>query len=316
MDACRVLQVCRTLPWFKGSAWIAAALVVVCLSGLSRLQAQEQPAAAQQSTSVQTQDAQKAAKSQGKKPYTGPTEVVELPPAPLLDEEGKQRLDPDGKPMFNPPVMQLRDKKGHPVFDAEGNPVFQTANNLGYDEHGKKIKRKKQKERRKTPLAIHAGVLTVDGWTGKARLNYDIADVNYLYVYAPGIGTTVVCLSQFPGATEQVNAFKDKTLHVTVEGHVMELSSEKQLLGKKPAAAWVAVDRGFMLPERFPVFGYGTTTRPPYAWPGSKQTIEAAGVITPPPLPKDVQPKLLQTAPCPASNPEQSCGAIAEAEGK
>jgi hypothetical protein len=318
MDACVVLQVCRTLPWFKGSARMAAALVVVCLTGgLSRLQAQEEPAAAvQQSTAVHTQDGQTPAKHKAKEPYTGPTEALELPPTPLLDDEGKQRLDPDGKPMFNPPVWQLRDKKGHPVFDGEGKPVFQTAENLGYDEHGKKIKRKKVKEPKKTPVAIRSGVLTVDGWTGKARLNYDIADMKYMYVYAPGIGTTIVSLSQFPGATEQVNAFKEKTLHVTVEGHVIEVSSDKQLLGKRPAAAWVAVDRGFMLPSRFPVFGYGTTIRPPYAWPGSKQTMEAAGAVTPPPLPKDVQPKLLQPTACPASAPDQSCVAITQAEGK
>lgn len=84
-------------------------------------------------------------------PYTGPTTVVELPPTPVLDSDGRQMLDPDGKPMFNAPIRQLRDKKGHPVFDADGKPVFQTARNLGYDENGKKIKVKKEKEPRKTP---------------------------------------------------------------------------------------------------------------------------------------------------------------------
>lgn len=33
--------------------------------------------------------------------YTGPTEIIELAPTPMLDEEAKQRLDPDGKPMFS-----------------------------------------------------------------------------------------------------------------------------------------------------------------------------------------------------------------------
>src|SRR5271163_3815184 len=45
-----------------------------------------------------------------KSAYTGPTEIVVLPPAPMLDEEGRQRLDPDGKPLFYPPVKQQRDK--------------------------------------------------------------------------------------------------------------------------------------------------------------------------------------------------------------
>ena len=34
--------------------------------------------------------------------YTGPNTVIVLPPTPMLDGEGKQRLDPDGNPMFNP----------------------------------------------------------------------------------------------------------------------------------------------------------------------------------------------------------------------
>ncbi len=121
-----------------------------------------------------------------------------------------------------------------------------------------------------TPLSITAGTLTVDGWTGKARLNYDIADLKYLYLYAPGIGTTIVSRKAFPGAKEQPGAFNGTTLRITVDGHTIEVASEKQLLGKKPEPAWVMVDRGFLLPAKFPVFGYGTVTKAPYAWPGSQ----------------------------------------------
>src|SRR5215467_656909 len=81
----------------------------------------------------------------GKQEYTGPTTVIELPPTPMLDEEGKQRQDPDGKLMFNPPVRQQRDKKGHPLFDEQGKPLMQTKDNLGYDENGKKIHPAKEK---------------------------------------------------------------------------------------------------------------------------------------------------------------------------
>jgi hypothetical protein len=234
----------------------------------------------------------------GKDLYTGPSTIVVLPPTPMLDAEGKQRVDPDGKPMFNPPVQQLRDKKGHPVFDLDGKPVFQTANNLGYDEKGKKISVKKVKTPKSTPLSIANGTLTVDGWTGKARLNYDIADLQFLYIFAPGIGVTVVSHNAFPGAKEQAGAFNDKTLHVTVEGHPIEVSSDKRLLGKKPESAWVAVDRNFQLPSKFPVFGYGPVNRAPYVWPGSKESAEVGGVVLPPPLPPDVRPALL-LAPCP-----------------
>jgi hypothetical protein len=231
--------------------------------------------------------------------YTGPTTIVVLPATPMLDGEGKQRLDPDGKPMFNPAVQQIRDKKGHPVFDSDGKPVFGTATNLGYDEKGKKIAVKKVKPPKMMPVSISAGTLTVDGWTGKARLNYDIADLKYLYIYAPGIGTSVVSQSPFPGAKEQPGAFSDRTLRITVDGHPIELSSDKRLLGKKPQSAWVAIDRGFLLPAKFPAFGYGTITKAPYAWPGSKESVASKGPMQAPPLPADVRPTLLM-APCPA----------------
>ena len=252
-----------------------------------------------QAAPVAAKDSDKAKEKKRSAPYSGPNTVVELAPTPMLDAEGKQRLDPDGKPMFNPPVKQIRDKKGHPVFDGDGKPVFQTATDLGYDENGKKIRVKKEKPPKATPVSIASGTLTVDGWTGKARLNYDIADFKYMYVYVPGIGVTIVSQSAFPGAKEQAGAFNDKTLHVTVEGHPIELTSDKRLLGKKPESAWVAVDRGFLLPSKFPVFGYGPVTKAPYVWPGSKQSVEAGAEAEAPPLPVDVRPAV-QLAPCPA----------------
>jgi len=246
--------------------------------------------------------AKPASPAKGKKVknvYAGPNSVVVLPATPMLDGEGKQRVDPDGNLMFNPAVKQIRDKKGHPAFDANGKPLFQTATNLGYDEKGKKILAKKVKPPKMTPVSISAGTLTVDGWTGKARLNYDIADLKFLYIYAPGIGTAVVSQNTFPGAKEQPGAFNDRALRITVDGHPMELASDKRLLGKKPQSAWVVVDRGFLLPSKFPVVGYGTATKAPYAWPGSKMSVAAKGAVEAPPLPLDVRPTLL-LAPCPA----------------
>jgi hypothetical protein len=281
------------------------ALCLVTAAGLSVSHAQGAVAAATASgaTILSTQQASPArATANGKhakEVYSGPTSVIVLAPTPMLDSEGKQRVDPDGKLMFNPPVKQLRDKKGHPVVDAAGKPIFETATNLGYDEKGKKISAKKVKPPKMTPLSITAGTLTVDGWTGKAQLNYDIADLKFLYLYAPGIGTMIVSQNPFPGAKDQPGAFADKSLKITVEGHPIELSSDKRLLSKKPQSAWVAVDRGFMLPAKFPVFGYGTTMKAPYAWPGSKEMIIAKGLVAPPPLPADVAPTLLLSA-CPS----------------
>jgi hypothetical protein len=235
----------------------------------------------------------------GKQEYTGPMTLVELPPTPMLDEEGNQRQDPDGKLMFNPPVRQQRDKYGHPLFDEHGKPVMQTKDNLGYDENGKKLHASKEKPPKIVSVSITRGTLTVDGMTGKAALNYEIKDLKYVYFYVPGIGTTVVSNAPFPGAVEQKKAFDDKTLTVTVGEHIVQLSSDQRLLGKTPESAFVLVDKSFAVPTKFPVMGYGPIRVAPYAWPGSKQNEDLRGVAEAPPLPADLRPQpLLQ--PCPA----------------
>ena len=243
---------------------------------------------------------EKSKKKSKKEVYTGPTTIVELPPTPMLDEQGMQRLDPDGKPMWNPSVKQQRDKKGHPLFDEAGKPVFQTKNELGYDEHGKKIKAKKEKEPKKIPVSVARGTMTVDGMTGKAALNYDIADLKFIYLYAPGIGVAIVSNEPFQGGTEQKKAFNLKTLTVTIGEHTLQLASEKLLLGKKPESAYVMVDRSFTLPSKFPVMGYGTVRKAPYQWPGSKQNGKEAEIADyAPPPPADLLPTQL-LSPCPA----------------
>jgi hypothetical protein len=241
---------------------------------------------------------EKRKKGKGKEEYTGPTTVVELPPTPMLDEEGKQRQDPDGKLMFNPPVRQQRDKKGHPLFDELGKPVMQTKDNLGYDENGKKLHAPKEKPPKTVAVSISRGTLTVDGMTGKAALNYEIKDLKYIYFYVPGIGTTVVSNDPFPGAVEQKHAFDDKTLTVTVGEHVLQLSSDNRLLGKTPESAFVLVDKSFTVPTKFPVMGYGPIRVAPYAWPGSKTNEEVKSAVEAPPLPADLRPTLL-LQPCP-----------------
>jgi hypothetical protein len=235
----------------------------------------------------------------GEQVYTGPTTLVVLPPTPMLDEEGKQQQDPDGKLMFNPSVKQQRDKKGHPLFDLKGQPVMQTKDNLGYDENGKKLHAVKVKPPKTVSVSISRGILTVDGLTGKAALNYEIKDLKYLYFYVPGIGTTVVSNEPFPGAVEQKHAFDDKTLTVSVGEHVVQLSSDKRLLGKVPESAFVRVDKTFVVPTKFPVMGYGPIRVAPYAWPGSRVNEELKGTVEAPPLPTDLRPALL-LQPCPA----------------
>ena len=241
--------------------------------------------------------------------YTGPTEIIVLPATPMLDEEGRQLLDPDAKPMFNAPVKQQRDKFGHPLFDEKGKPVFQTKDELGYDEHGKKIHAERVKPPKLTPVTIAGGTYTVDGVIGKAALNYDIADLKYIYLYVPGIGVTVISNEAFPGAKEQPNAFSDKTLTVVVGEHTLQLASDKPLMKeKKPVSAFVLVDRDTTLPSRFPVMGYGTLRKPPYAWPGSKPGTMRTGALQPPP-PPSLRPTLA-LSPCPSGQMRQPGPAV------
>jgi hypothetical protein len=248
----------------------------------------------------------KKAEEAKKKIYTGPNTVIVLPPSPMLDEEGRQRLDPDGQPMFNAAVRQQRDKKGHPLFDDKGKPVFQTASDLGFDEHGKKIKVVKEKVPKMIPVSIARGTFTVDGMIGKAELNYKIADLKFIYLYAPGIGTVVVSSRPFTGSKEEKNAFNQKTLTVTTGDHTLQVASDDFILGKKPSSAFVLVDRDFHLPTPYPVMGYGGLIKAPYVWPGSHENADLKGAfVKPPPIPVNLQPVLL-LSPCPEGQMRRS----------
>lgn len=233
----------------------------------------------------------------------------------MLDDEGKQRLDPEGKPMWNEPVKQQRDKNGHPLFDASGKPVFQTASDLGYDEKGHKIHPPKEKKVKMTPISIRRGTLTVDGMTGKVALNYDIADLKFIYLYVPGIGVTIVSNEPFKGSIEEQDAFHQKTLTVTVSGHTLELASDGMILGKgKPAPAYVTIDRQFRLPTPYPAMGYGTILNAPYQWPGAKENQKITGVDAPS-TPKNLMP-VLALKPCPAGQMRRSQGPVLPGENQ
>jgi hypothetical protein len=152
----------------------------------------------------------------------------------------------------------------------------------------------KQKLPKQTPMDIVQGTLTVDGWTGKARMNYDIADLKYLYVWAPGVGTVVISDGWFEAGEIQLHAFAGNMLTVTANGHTIQITSEKRMLGKKQTSAFVYVDPSYTVASNFPVMGYGSTDHQPYAWPGAKnvKVVAKNTAVIPPPLPKDLRPTL------------------------
>ncbi len=155
-----------------------------------------------------------------------------------------------------------------------------------------KSKKKKKKEKKPKMLPMHVvnGILTMDGATGKARMNYDIADFKFLYIWAPGVGVAVVSNVAFPLATEQPNAFNEGLLDVTAGGHKLEVFSDKPFLGKKPLSAWMYLDTDFVLPTSYPAMGFGATAAAPYAWPGSQSPPKRKKGVAPPPLPIELLP--------------------------
>lgn len=187
-----------------------------------------------------------------------------------------------------------------PTLDANGNPIH-----LAPCSKKDKTCRKKRKsllKRKTVGMKIENGTLTVDGWTGKARLNYDISELKFLYVWSPGIGTTVISNQNFPGAKEEKDAVKGNTLTVTTaDNHEIQLTSENPLMGKskKSLSMWVATDSEYNLPARYPAFGYGSTAKAPYNWPGSLPMSEKERKLTAhaPPLPKGMEAKQLEL-PC------------------
>ncbi len=170
-------------------------------------------------------------------------------------------------------------------------------------------KPKKVKPPPMVPVTIQRGVLTVDGWTGKADLNYTIPDLKYIYLWAPGIGMTLVSADPFPGAQIQGDAIDGHTLTVNVEGHTLQLTSEHDLLSGKVLIkpAYVLLDTAYVPDNpQYPQFGYGTTSKAPYAWPASLANY-TGDVSRAPPLPKSLLPPLKTQTKC-ATKPDGTKG--------
>lgn len=173
-----------------------------------------------------------------------------------------------------------------PTLDANGKPI-ELAPCARKDKECQK-KRKALLHRKKVGMKIENGTLTVDGWTGKARLNYDISEIKFLYVSIPGQGTVIASMEQFPNSQPQKNALEGKTLTIKTTGdHLVQISSDENLVDKKDHVIYVAMDSGYTEPGRFPTIGYGSTAKAPYNWPGVRPLRENESRISAkaPPLP-------------------------------
>ena len=235
-------------------------------------------------------------------PETGDTDS--RPVASDEEETSSSRavkVVPPGTPANPPDAAKLKeehltwrgeyeaDRNGDVLLGPDAYPVP-----VLYNRKGKRLK-SKVKAPRIHAIMVKDGTLTVDGWAGKARLNYDIRDTKYLYFSVPSLGTVVVSQSAFPGAAMQKAAFIGNTLTVDAAGHSIQLTSDGLLLGKHPQAAYVKVDPSYTFRSGWPVMGFGSATGAPYEWPAAR--IQKPEVADAPPLPAPMRPRVV-AQPC------------------
>lgn len=186
------------------------------------------------------------------------------------------------------------------AFDEQGNPV-----KLPPCSKKDKVCQQKRKEllkQKKIGLHVQNGTLTVDGWTGKARLNYDVKNFQYLYVSVPTYGTIVASPEHFPNSTELKNALDGQTLTITTkDDHIVQLASDELLAGKQKHSIFYSVDSNYRQPGNFPSVGYGFVNKAPYAWPGTLPLTEdqKRRMAQAPVLPKGMEAREM-TLPCQA----------------
>jgi hypothetical protein len=137
---------------------------------------------------------------------------------------------------------------------------------------------------------IHDGVLTVDGLVAQVRLNYDIHDQSYMYVFLPGTGTAIISLSPLPNGERVKDLFRGSKMAFTIDGHSFEIVSQGNL-SEGATSGYVALDRHTAMIARSPMVGFGMTTRPPYVWPLSGKPATAADTAYSTNLPASMLPR-------------------------
>jgi hypothetical protein len=138
---------------------------------------------------------------------------------------------------------------------------------------------------------IRDGVLSVDGLVAKVRLNYEIRNAAYIYVFLPGTGTAIVSMSPLPNGERVKDLFRGSKMAFTIGGHSFELASQGNIAGEGASAGYVMLDRTTALIARAPMVGYGMTTRAPYVWPVSGKPATAGDTAYSTHLPANMLPR-------------------------
>ncbi len=117
------------------------------------------------------------------------------------------------------------------------------------------------------PLRVDSGVLTVDGLTVRTGVELRVANLHYLYVGLPGVGTAVVAERTFAGATEERNAFHGNALTVMAGGSRVQLTAANRLRGAH--TAYVRFERGVGPRGGRPEIRFGDAALVPAVWGGA-----------------------------------------------
>jgi hypothetical protein len=238
---------------------------------------------------------------------TAPADGVTLPPCPTPDPAKDPAAAASAAGVTAAPADAV------PAVDADGTVLPPNCKKpvIRYDKKGRPIKEKVKKEKppKLVPINIVKGALTVDGLIAKADLNFQILDLQYLYIWVPGMGTAVISNHAFAGSKLQIDALNGAVLTIKTDEHQLQLAGDRDMLGgkkPKPLSLYVAVDRTYQRGSIYPEFGYGNVGKAPYNWPGT--LADATPNTKAPPLPDNLKQKTQSVKMC-AKNPDGTEGA-------
>ena len=117
------------------------------------------------------------------------------------------------------------------------------------------------------PLVVHRGVLTVDGLAVRTGVELHIANLRYLYIGLPGVGTAIIADRPFAGAQEERGAFHGDALTVDAGGSRLQLTAAHRLHGSH--AAYVHFDRVAGPRNGRAEVSYGEAAMVPAVWTGA-----------------------------------------------
>ena len=146
---------------------------------------------------------------------------------------------------------------------------------------------------------VRDGVYTVDGMVAKVKLNYDVQDSSFVYLFVPGLGTAVVSATPAPDAMVTPVALQDDELNFVVGGHHFDLTGVNLASDKGTVLThlYVHLDRSAWRLSRLPMIGFGNRAAMPYEWPGALPPESAEETQALPPIPANLLPALMEAAP-------------------